>query len=70
MENCKLCNTGQKQSTVYDSIGRFATIVDRNLVFVENYREYTVGMLQTKRSWLPVNFCPICGRALEQEEEK
>lgn len=69
MEKCNLCNTGQKQSTVYDSQGRFATIADRNLVFVENYREYAGGMLQTQRSWLPINFCPMCGKRLEQEGE-
>ncbi|MFB8429329.1 hypothetical protein ACFCV4_11310 [Enterococcus faecium] len=69
MENCSLCNTGQKQSTVYDSQGRIVSIVDRNLVFVENYREYAGGMLQTQQSTLPISFCPMCGRALEQEEE-
>ncbi|HCE11412.1 MAG TPA: hypothetical protein DEQ24_01300 [Enterococcus sp.] len=69
MENCSLCNTGQKQSTVYDSIGRIVSIVDRNLVFVENYREYAGGMLQTQQSSLAISFCPMCGRVLEQEEE-
>ena len=69
MENCSLCNTGLKQSAVYDSKGRIVSIVDRNLVFLENYREYAGGMLQTQQSSLPISFCPMCGRALEQEEE-
>lgn len=69
MKNCSLCNDEQKQATVYDSRGRSVAIDGSSLIFVENYREYAGGMLHTQQSSLAISFCPMCGRALEQEEE-
>lgn len=69
MKNCSLCNDEQKQATVSDSRGRSVAIDGSSLVFVENYREYAGGMMQTQQSSLPISFCPMCGRALKQEEE-
>lgn len=69
MTKCNFCNTGIKESNVYDSLGRSVEIAGRSLIVIEEYREYAGGMLQTQQSSLPINFCPMCGRALEQEEE-
>ncbi|OTN77095.1 hypothetical protein A5886_002175 [Enterococcus sp. 8G7_MSG3316] len=69
MKSCSLCNDEQKQATVYDSRGRSVAIDGSSLVFVENYREYAGGMLQTQQSSLPINYCPMCGKRLEQGEE-
>lgn len=68
MEKCSLCNTDWKESTVYDSQGRCAAIVGTNLVLIEKYRGYAGGMLQIQQSALSINYCPMCGRNLEQEE--
>ncbi|MBF0015305.1 hypothetical protein HAX42_13915 [Enterococcus casseliflavus] len=68
-KTCNLCNEEQKQATVYDSRGRSVAIDGGSLVFVENYREYAGGMLQTQQSSLPINFCPMCGKRLAQEAE-
>lgn len=69
MAKCNFCNTETKESNVYDSLGRSVEIYDRRLLVTDRYREYAGGMLQTQQSSLPINFCPMCGRALEQGEE-
>lgn len=68
MECCNLCEVTWRESSVYDSQGRTVGIVGGYLVLDERYREYAGGRLQIKQSSLPINFCPMCGRTLKQEE--
>lgn len=69
MESCNLCEIPWNESSVYDSQGRTVGIVGGDLVLVEKYREYAGGMLHIQQSSLSISFCPMCGRALKQEEQ-